>query len=94
VVVVDDVDVVAVLDAADGVTVMVVVRGVVGGFPPPQALAARAVRPSVNAAATARRGRVRVVRWGITGDKGATTAGPRRRAAAANTPRSLSLERC
>jgi hypothetical protein len=73
--VVDVVDVVAVVDdVAGGVTVTVVVSGVVGWFPPPQALAARVVRPIVNAAATARRARLRVVRGGITGDKGATTA--------------------
>jgi hypothetical protein len=63
VVVVDDRDVVEVLDGvAGGVTVTVVVSGVVGWFPPPQALTAKAVRPIVNAAAMARRERVRVVR--------------------------------
>jgi hypothetical protein len=95
VVVVVDGDVLEVLDGvAGGVTVTVVVSGVVGWFPAPQALAAKAARPIVKAAAAARRERLRVVRWGITGDKGATTALSRRRAATAHTPSSLNLERC
>jgi hypothetical protein len=77
VVVVDVVDVVPLLDPDDGVTVTVVVIGVTGSVPPPQALTTSGTTASATAPATARSRRVVVVvegiTAGITGHQGATT---------------------